>query len=144
MKSWMKRFFFILALFIGLSNSIWVSVAVSQDTNKDYFPTPNTVIDAKPDPKKQQDKEKQIRYIITNDTKNTLAGNRCFEEVTTRMGFQYLAVPAGQPPNKNGFSRWWHNFGVKFIILMKNGPFWKMKVNKKFEQCKFGSGDYVG
>ncbi len=115
-----------------------------QEVEKEYFPTPNTVIDAKPDPKKQKDKEKKIRYIITNNTKNTLTGNRCFEEVTLNMGFQYLAVPKGQAPNIDGFSRWMHNFGVKFVLFFKNGPFWKLKVDKKFEECKYGSGDFVG
>jgi len=116
----------------------------AQENSKEYFPTPNTQLDAKPDPKKQREKEKRIRYIVTNDTKNTLPGNRCFEEVTVSMGFQYLAVPKGQPPNKNGISRWWHNFGTKFIILLKNGPFWKIKVNKKYDECKYGSGDFMG
>jgi len=140
----MKQFFFSLFLFSLFSSSLGIVDAFSQEVDEGYFPTPNTVIGAKPDPKKQHEKEKAIRFIIQNDTKQTLAGNRCFEEVTIKMGFQYLAVPKGQVPNKNGISRWWHNFGVKFMILLKNGPFWKMKVNKKYEECKYGSGDYVG
>ena len=145
MEIWVKRFFLFLVIILVLSNSFFgYNLFAQEQSNKDYFPTPNTVIDAKPDPKKQDEKEKRIRYIITNDTKNTLSGNRCFEEVTLGMGFQYLAIPKGQPLNKNGFSRWWHNVGVKFMITLKNGPFWKMKVNKKFEECKFGMGDYMG
>jgi len=131
-------FTFIYLLFAG-SNLL-----LAQDSNQEYFPTPNTQKGAKPDPKKQKEKEKKIRFIITNDTKNTLTGNRCFEEVTMDMGFQYIAVPKGLPPNKNGFKRWWHNFGAKFMILLKNGPFWKVKVNKKYDECKFGSGDFIG
>jgi hypothetical protein len=140
----MRRFFFSLFTLTVFSCSIWINVAFSQKTDKDYFPTPNTLLDAKPDPKKQKKKEKRIRYIIKNDTKETLSGNLCFEEVTIKMGFQYLAVPKGQPPNKNGFSRWRINLGVKFMILLKNGPFWKMKVNRKYKECKYGSGDFVG
>ena len=136
----MRRLFLVF-LVVGL---IGAKNLFAQENNKDYFPTPNTQFDAKPDPKKQKEKEKRIRYIITNDTKNTLPGNRCFEEVTIDMGFRYLAVPKGQPPNKNGFSRWKHNFGVKFMILLKNGPFWKSKVNKKYDECKYGSGDFMG
>ena len=117
---------------------------LAQESNKEYFPTPNTQKDAKPDPKKQKKKEKRIRFIITNDTKNTLTGNRCFEEVTSSMGFQYIAVPKGVPPNKSGFKRWWHNFGVKTMIVLTKGPFWKIKVNKKYDECKFGSGDFIG
>jgi len=140
----MKRFFlriFPLIFFLVLTGS---SNTLAQKKKEDYFPTPNTQLDAKPDPKKQKEKQKRIRYIITNDTKNTLPGNRCFEDVTRSMGFQYLAVPKGQPPNKNGFSRWTHNLGVKFMILLKNGPFWKIKVNKKYDKCKYGSGDFIG
>lgn len=115
-----------------------------QNKKDSYIPTPNTVKDAPPDPRKQGVKEKKIRYIITNSTKNTLAGNACFEESTRKMGFQYLAIPKGQAPNTSGWNRWWHNFGVKTVVLFKNGPFWKTKVNKNYKNCKFQSGDYVG
>lgn len=136
----MGRLFLAFIVFGVLS----IASLFAQENSKEYFPTPNTQLDAKPDPKKQREKEKRIRYIVTNDTKNTLPGNRCFEEVTYGMGFLYLAVPKGQPLNKNGISRWWHNFGTKFIILLKNGPFWKIKVNKKHDECKYGSGDFMG
>lgn len=139
------RHFFLACIILHLLSYLFVEgTALAQETNKDYFPTPNTVIDAKPDPKKQKEKELIIRYIIKNDTRKTLTGNLCFEEVTTKMGFQYLAVPKGQVPNKNGFVRWKQNFGVKFMIFLKNGPFWKIKVNKKYKECKYGSGDFIG
>jgi len=119
-------------------------IAIAQEKNENPFPTPNTVMDAKPDPKKQGEKEKKIRYIIKNDTRETLSGNLCFEEELRKMGFQYLVVPKGQPPNDSAWNRWWHNFGVKFMISLKNGPWWKTKVNKKYKQCKYGSGDFTG
>lgn len=138
----MRRFYFIFWVFpffvLGLFD------AFAQQADENPFPTPNTMIGAKPDPKKQKEKEKTIRYIIKSDTKNTLSGNLCFEEETRKMGFQYIAVPKGQPPYKNGFSKFWHNLGVKTVLFFKNGPFWKMKVNKKYKECKFGSGDFVG
>lgn len=140
----MRRLFLSIITLQVLSCFYFGNTAFAQSTNKDYFPTPNTVIDAKPDPKKQKEKEVIIRYIIKNDTRKTLTGNLCFEEVTNKMGFQYLAVPKGQVPNKNGFVRWKHNFGVKFMIFLKNGPFWKIKVNKKYKECKYGSGDFIG
>lgn len=140
----MRQFFFSIISIQVLSCFYFGNTSLAQESNKDYFPTPNTVTGAKPDPQKQIEKEVTIRYIIKNDTKKTLAGNLCFEEFTTKMGFQYLAVPKGQAPNKNGFFRWRHNFGVKFVLLFKNGPFWKIKVNKKYKECKYGSGDYVG
>lgn len=140
----MRRIFFRLLVILTFTCLLWTNYSFAQEAGKEYFPTPNTVTGAKPNPKKQKSKEKTIRYIIKNDTKETLAGNRCFEEATIKMGFQYIAIPKGQEPNKNGFTRWWHNFGVKFIILFKNGPFWKIKINKKYKDCKYGSGDFVG
>ncbi len=140
------RRFFLVTICLGIFGGMFFCGhdAFAQQQDKPSFPTPNTMTGAKPDPKKQGVKEKRIRYIITNDTRNTLSGNRCFEEATMQMGFQYLAIPKGQPLNKNGFSRWWHNLGVKFMIMLKNGPWWKSRVNKKYKDCMYGTGDYVG
>ncbi len=128
---------------------IWCAVffnaqRVQAQEIKDYIPTPNTQTGAKPDPKKQGPKEQKVRFIIKNNTAEMLSGNVCFERATRKMGFMYIAMPKGQSPNKNGFTRFMHNFGVKFMIMLKNGPFWKIKVNKKYKDCKFLSGDYTG
>jgi hypothetical protein len=125
----------------------WIGIYAplpGQDRPDQYFPTPNTAKDARPDPKKAKPKVPRTRFIITNDARKTLAGNACFEEVTQNMGFMYLAVPPGQGPNRNGWTRNTHNLGVKTAILFKNGPFWKLKVNKWREECRKRSGDYVG
>lgn len=140
----MRRFYFRYFLTLAILYLFTIISVNGQEQNENPFPTPNTRIGAKPDPKKQGVKEKKIRYIIKNDTKETLAGNLCFEEEIRKMGFQYLAVPKGQAPNKSGWSRWWHNFGAKSMIILKNGPWWKSKVNKKYKACKFGSGDFTG
>jgi len=60
------------------------------------------------------------------------------------MGFMYLAVPPGQAENYDGITRWFHNFGVKCLMVFRHGIFWKAKVNKKFQECKYSSGDFVG
>lgn len=135
--------YFTVFLFICGIAAICTTIR-AQDRGPDYVPTPNTERGATPDPKKQGQKEKKIRYIITNNTVNTLSGNPCFEKATRKMGFQYLAIPKGQAPNINGWSRWWHNFGVKFMILLKNGPFWKIKTNKMYKDCRYQTGDFVG
>ena len=132
-----------IAALLLCAGSFWKEVR-AQEKNTDYIPTRNTVPDARPDPRKQGPKEEKIRYIITKDTKNTLAGNKCFEDATRAMGFLYLAVPPGQAENYDGVTRWFHNFGVKFMIMLRYGIFWKTKVNKKFKECKYSSGDFVG
>jgi hypothetical protein len=98
----------------------------------------------KVDKKKEGPKEKKLIQIIKNDTKGILYGNRCFEEVTTDMGFEYVVQPKGQPGNMNEFGRNMHNFWSKFKLFFKAGPFWKSKVNKKVRECRELSGDFVG
>lgn len=120
------------------------TILQAQDVPDQYFPTHNTARDARPDPKKAKPKVNKTRFIITNDGRHTLPGNACFEEVTRNMGFLYLAVPPGQGPNRNSWTRNTHNLGVKVAILFKNGPFWKLKVNKWREECRKRSGDHVG
>jgi hypothetical protein len=30
------------------------------------------------------------------------------------------------------------------MIMLKNGPFWKIRVNKKYDECRHRSGDFIG
>ncbi len=108
------------------------------------FTTPNTHTNPNPDPKGDRPKRREIKYIIKKDTKGFLPGNKCYEEVTRGMGFQYLAVPKGQAYYETEFDRNLHNLGAKIIILLRNGIFWKIKVNKAYKKCKYGYRDLNG
>ena len=118
-------------------------IVFSQGRNEAPFKTPNTHIEPTPDPKKDKPKRKELNFVIKKDTKGYLPGNKCFEEVTTDMGFIYLAVPKGQSYYTSEFDRNLHNFGAKIKILVKNGPFWKIKVNKTYKKCNYGYADYA-
>ena len=111
---------------------------------EEYRETNMTSYDVKVDKKKEAPEQKKLIKIIKNDTKEILYGNRCFEEVTADMGFEYVVQPKGQPGNKNEFGRNVHNFGAKFRLFFKAGPFWKSKVKKKVRECRELSGDFVG
>jgi hypothetical protein len=89
-------------------------------------------------------KQKKIRYIITNDTRETLSGNKCAQDVTHSLGFEFLPMPKGGRGNKNEAERRLNNFGVKFMLLFRNGPLWEYKLNKRLKECKYKLGDYVG
>jgi len=89
-------------------------------------------------------KNKKLLSLIKNNTKGILYGNRCFEEFTHKRGYEYVVQPKGQSRNRNGLSRWLHNFGVKFVVTLKRGPFWKISEGKKIKECRAKSGDYVG
>ena len=81
---------------------------------------------------------------IKNDTKGLLLGNRCMEDVTRSMRFEYVVQPKGQPGNRSEFGRLIHNFFAKIGITFRNGPFWKFKLKKKRKECRRKTGDYVG
>lgn len=89
-------------------------------------------------------KQKRLLSWIKNHPRNTLIGNKCMEEITHEMGFEYVLQPKGRQGNTNEFERLIHNFGVKTTLFFKNGPFWKFKLKKMRRQCKARSGDYVG
>lgn len=81
---------------------------------------------------------------IKNDTKGLLLGNKCMEEVTRSMRFEYVVQPKGQPGNRSEFGRLTHNFFAKLGITFRNGPFWKFKLKKKRKECRRKTGDYMG
>ena len=118
--------------------------AFSQEVAKDSFTTQATDSRAKPDAQKMGPKEDKVTYLIKSNPSGTLYGNPCFKEVSHRFGFEYLIVPEGVAPNPNGLLRAMHNFGVNVKLLFRNGPFWKLRMKKKFEKCKYGYGDFVG
>lgn len=117
------------------------SMAIAEE---DVISTQATDPNARPDAKKQGPKKQRYLYIIRDNSMNTLKGNKCFEEVTRDYGFEYLIAPKKQPPRETKFGRWMHNMGVKTILFFRNGPFWQIRLKKKYNQCKYQYGDFVG
>ncbi|MGF1635843.1 MAG: hypothetical protein ACFCUU_02135 [Cyclobacteriaceae bacterium] len=131
-------------IFFGIVLNAFFAVTVFSQERNPPAPTTNTKPNLKPHPKNKLPKQKKVRYIIKNDTKKTLLGNRCFENATQKMGFQYLVIPRGQAGNKNEWERNMNNLGVKTVVLFKNGPFWKIKERKKYKACRQTTGDIIG
>ena len=78
------------------------------------------------------------------NTRGTLVGNRCMDEFTEKMGFRYVVMPAGMDDAPSPTQMRLHNFGVKFALLIKNGPFWHHRLNKRLRKCREKTGDYMG
>lgn len=76
--------------------------------------------------------------------KGILLGNRCMEEATREMGFRYEVVPKEGPGSKTHEGVFFHNLGVKTILLFKNGPFWSIRLKKRMKECRRKTGDYMG
>ncbi|MBR9997666.1 MAG: hypothetical protein KFF73_01785 [Cyclobacteriaceae bacterium] len=141
LEIWLAVLFFcILSCFIPLQ----LKAQRGTDIGDGIRSTQATDLHARPDAKKQGPKKRTYRYIIKSNSKNTLNGNKCFEEVTRKFGFEYLIALEDYRPNRNGFSRWMHNSGVKFILFFRNGPGWQIRMQKKYRECKYRYGDFTG
>ncbi len=107
-------------------------------------PTSSTDRSAKINKRKERPKKKHYMTIIKTDTKNILYGNKCFEDFTKKLGFIYDIQPKKAPGSMNGFSRFWHNAAVKTALVFTAWPWWRLRVKKKYKECRKYSGDFVG
>lgn len=120
-------------------------LAISSGFAQDPISSTNTTdFDAKINKKKERPKQKRYMTIIKTDTRKTLYGNKCFEDFTRQLGFVYEIQVKGQVGSINGFHRFWHNFGTKTALVFTAWPWWKLRVNKRYKECRKSSGDFVG
>ena len=94
--------------------------------------------------RKEAPKQKKLLYIVKNDGREILYGNKCFLDVQHAMGFEFLIQLKDQPLNRNELARNLHNFGIKFVLLFRNGPFWGITLRKRKKKCRRLSADFVG
>jgi hypothetical protein len=89
----MRRFYlitFILSAFLLFSN-LFQLLAQEQDNNP--FPTPNTQIGAKPDPKKQGDKEKRFGISLPTIPKKHSLAISVLKKRSEKWAFNTLLCP---------------------------------------------------
>lgn len=106
--------------------------------------TSTTDLKAKMNKEKERPKSKRYMTIIKFNTRQTLYGNKCFEDFTRQLGFVYDIQVKGQFGSNNGFTKFWHNGVVKSGLFLTAWPWWKLRVNKRYKECKKSSGDFVG
>ncbi|AHM62549.1 hypothetical protein D770_21500 [Flammeovirgaceae bacterium 311] len=104
--------------------------------------TTNTSYEAKI--KNEPAAPKEYMHLYRTNTRGTLHGNKCMEDYTQRMGFRYVMMPPDQEGSLTATEMRFHNFGVKFALLLKNGPFWHHRLNKKIRKCREKTGDFYG
>jgi hypothetical protein len=126
---------------------IFITVLAAQElyAQETIPPTSTTDLNAKVNKKKERPKGKR-RYmtIIKTNTKNTLYGNKCFEDFTRRLGFVYEIQIKGNAGSLTGLNRVWHNSGTKTALFFTAWPWWKLRVNKRYKECRKSTGDFVG
>jgi hypothetical protein len=94
--------------------------------------------------KERPDGKRHYMSIIKTNTKKTLYGNKCFEDFTRQLGFTYEVQATGRQGDLNGFTRFWHNTATKTALVFTAWPWWKLRVNKRYKECRKSSGDFVG
>ncbi|MEN8249314.1 MAG: hypothetical protein ABFS32_10320 [Bacteroidota bacterium] len=107
-------------------------------------PTSTTDLKVKVNKKKERPKQKRYMTIIKTNTRKTLYGNKCFEDFTKELGFVYEIQVKDQSGSLSGFQRFWHNVGTKTALVFTAWPWWKLRVNKRYKECRKSSGDFVG
>jgi len=95
-------------------------------------------------PSHKELKSKRPIHWIKNDADGLLLGNKCMEDVTQEMGFEYVLQVKGRSGYKSEIERLAHNLTAKIGIMIRNGPFWKFRLKKKRKECREKTGDFVG
>ena len=104
--------------------------------------TTNTTYGAKI--KNEPPAPKEYMHFYLTNTRGVLLGNKCMDDYTEKMGFRYVMMPPDQEGSLSPAQIRLNNFGVKFALLLKNGPFWHHRLNKKIRVCREKSGDFMG
>ncbi len=130
------RLLYIISISLLLSSSVFAQESMPKTNSIDA--------NAKIDKKKERPDKQRYKTIIKNDTKGILYGNKCFEEFTQSIGFQYAVQNSNSSGSLNGAARFFHNAGTKTALFFTAWPWWKLRVNKKKKDCRKLSGDFVG
>ena len=82
--------------------------------------------------------------IYKRKVEGLLTGNKCVEDQTEKMGFNYVLIPKEGPGSKTATGVFLHNLGTRFLLMFRNGPFWSLRLKKKVKECRRKTGDYMG
>ena len=129
-------FFFVFLL--GFANTVYTQNRKRHST----FHEKTSSTDLTPDHKTFNKKKIIPIFISTESSRKVLYGNGCALEVTRKMGFEFT-VMTNIEKEKYG-SGFWSNFWSSVKLSLKNGPFWREAAQKKINNCRKMSGDFVG
>lgn len=109
-----------------------------------HIPTEN--VDAKKEMNKRRNRPEtsEYDYIYKQKIGGVLLGNACALQATRKMGFEYVLQPVGGVNGISPFRKVMNNFWINTKLVFKRTPFWKLILNKKIEDCRQKSGDFVG
>ena len=138
-----KKLYILMALLFLLGmHPLMAQSNKKKSKKKNKGETSTTSYDARI--KNEPEGPKEYMYLYRTNTRGVLLGNKCMEDYTEKMGFRYVVVPPGQEGSLSPAQMRLNNFGVKFALLFKSGPFWHHRLNKKLRNCREKSGDFMG
>ncbi len=125
--------------------AFFISLAQKGDkTVREYLPTENLSIKKNANKPANRPDKKNIALIYTKDANKILYGNPCAMAETHRMGFEYILEPKNGMGSKTQKGKFFNNLLVKIKLLVTRSPFWKVILNKRIENCRQQTGDFVG
>jgi len=90
---------------------------------------------------------KKIKAIYKRPSKNKMYSNDCVHDFTvSKMGYEYVILTGDCEKsigNRSGFELELQNFGTEIGLFFTKGPFWKLKVKKRYKFCKERMGDTI-
>ncbi|WP_152425095.1 hypothetical protein [Nafulsella turpanensis] len=116
--------------------------AFAQKREEKPSPTTNTSWEATPE--SLPERPENYLTIYKRNVNGLLIGNKCVEDQTSKMGFNYVLIPGEGPGSKSQAGVFLHNLGTRFLLMFKNGPFWSLRLKKKVKECRQKTGDYMG
>ena len=138
----MNKKFYILIVLLCLLGLQEVQAQKKKSKKPPKGKTTNTSYDARI--KNEPPAPKEYMYLYRTNARGTLTGNKCMEDYTEKMGFRYVIMPPGQDGSLSPLELRLHNFSVKFVLLLRNGPFWHHRLNNKARKCREKTGDFYG
>lgn len=135
---------FILVLIIsGITNKIVAQELEARGDVEEDLPSSAINVSDRFDHTKTPNFPKEKIFIIVRKPEKVLYGNPCMEEITHKMGFQYLLIPRTTAEGYSNQGRFWHNLKAHFKLVKKNGFFYKRKLKRAIKFCRQMSGDFV-
>jgi hypothetical protein len=82
-----------------------------------------------------------IQYHIT-ETGSILYGNRCAEEASSKMGVEFILIPKDIGSGMRQRNMYFTNLRASIKATLKNGFFWKKRLEKRIKKCRDGTSDF--
>ena len=132
-----------LCLFLASCNTI----RSRQYKERHPDPEPEGTYNTEKDPYYQVDPpvpKRAWKAIYTKHAADYLSGNPCMTEFTHTMGFEYVSYDEYPHDQYGPLGFFFYNISSRIGVIFRGGPFWKIKVNRKLEECSRVSGDFIG